>query len=261
MASVASKVFAITGGASGIGAATCQLLAQRGASVVCIGDISPEGFDSITKHIKKTNPLTQVNCAVVDITSSAEVERWIGTIIATYGNLHGAANIAGVAQGGGLRQTPAILEETDEAWARIMKVNLDGVFYCTRAEVRAMKDLPAGDRSIVNVASVAALHHVPDVFAYGTSKGACVYFTTCVAADAFPVGIRVNCVSPGITNTPLLPQFQPAAKSLEGIKESYRKEGLSLIEPEDVARSIVWLLSEDSRPVYGTNISVGACMP
>lgn len=197
MASVTSKIIAVTGGASGIGAATCRLLSKRGASVICIGDISSKGFDDITDTIKEINPSTQVQCTTLDVTSSTEVEQWMATIISTYGDLHGAANIAGIAQGAGLRQIPAILEETDEAWAGIMKVNLDGVFYCTRAEVRAMKGLPVGDRSIVNVGSVAGLYHVPDVFAYGTSKGACAYFTTCVAADTFPLGIRVNTVSPG----------------------------------------------------------------
>ncbi|KAI1801856.1 oxidoreductase [Daldinia bambusicola] len=261
MASVCSKIFAVTGGASGIGAATCQLLAQRGASVICIGDVSRNGLDSITQHIQEVNPSTKVQCTVLDVTSSAEVEDWVATIIATYGNLHGAANIAGIAQREEARQSPAIAEETNEDWARIMRVNLDGVFHCTRAEVRAMKDLPVCDRSIVNVASIAAFYHIPDVFAYGTSKGASVYFTNCVAADTFSLGIRVNSVSPGITNTPLLPQFQPTSSSVDDIKVSYQEKGFAVIEPDDVARTIVWLLSEDSRPVYGANINVGACMP
>jgi hypothetical protein len=62
----------------------------------------------------------------------------------------------------------------------------------------------------------------------------------------------------GITNTPLLPQFEPRAKGLDEIRQLYEKQGLPLIEPEDVARTIVWLLAEDSRPVYGANINVGA---
>lgn len=59
----------------------------------------------------------------------------------------------------------------------------------------------------------------------------------------------------------MLPQFAPAAKTFAEIEESYKAEGLTLIEPEDVARTIAWLLSEDSRPVYGANINVGACLP
>ncbi|KAH8599567.1 hypothetical protein B0O99DRAFT_649586 [Bisporella sp. PMI_857] len=197
MASVLSKIFAITGGASGIGAATARLLAQRGASILCICDIS------------------------------------------THGDLHGAANVAGIAQGAFLRQQPTIIEETDEDWSKIIKVNLDGVFYCTRAEVKAMKSFREKKICIVNVSSVASFYHRPDVYAYGT----------------------INCVSPGVTNTPLLPKFAPNMKTLSEAKDAYRKEGFSIIEPEDVARTIVWLLSEDSKPVYGTNINVGACLP
>jgi chanoclavine-I dehydrogenase len=197
MASVASKVFAITGGASGIGAATSRLLAKRGAAVICVGDISNNHFGELEQTIQELNPSTKIQCTILDVTSSTEVEQWILSIISVHGDLHGAANIAGIAQGAGLRSSPTILEETDETWHRVMKVNLDGVFYSTRAEVRAMKSLAAGDRSIVNIGSVAAFYHLPDVYAYGTSKGACTYLTTCVAADTFPFGIRVNTVSPG----------------------------------------------------------------
>jgi chanoclavine-I dehydrogenase len=65
----------------------------------------------------------------------------------------------------------------------------------------------------------------------------------------------------GITDTPLLPQFMPQAKTVDEVKEAYRKEGYPIIQPEDVARTIVWLLSDDSRPVYGANINVGAATP
>ncbi|KAL1860001.1 hypothetical protein Plec18167_009486 [Paecilomyces lecythidis] len=261
MASVSSKIFAITGGASGIGAATCRLLAQRGAATICVGDISDGNFDDVKKSIREINPSTQVHFTTLDVTSAAEVEQWIQNIISTFGDLHGAANVAGIAQGAGIRQSPTIVEEKDDEWNKIFKVNLDGVFYCTRAEVRAMKDLARGDRSIVNVGSIAALSHMPDVYAYGTSKGAAAYFTTCAAADGFPLGIRINSVSPGITDTALLPQFMPGAKTADEVKEAYKKEGFAIIKPDDVARTIVWLLSEDSCPVYGANINVGASVP
>jgi chanoclavine-I dehydrogenase len=197
MASVTSRIFAITGGTSGIGAATCRLLAERGAAVLCISDISSKNYDDLKRSIEKINPSTKVLYNTVDVTSPTKVGQWIRGIVSSFGDLHGAANVAGIAQGAGLRSTPTIAEETDEEWNKILNTNLNGVFYCTREEVRAMKDLPPGDRSIVNVGSIAGCSHVPDVYAYGTSKGACAYFTHCVAADAMPVGIRVNNVSPG----------------------------------------------------------------
>lgn len=164
---------------------------------MCIGDKSMEGLESIRHSILQMNPATRVEVTVLDITSSTEVATWLSQVVSTHGDLHGAANIAGIAQGGGLRDTPAIVDETDEEWARVMKVNLDGTFYCTRAEVSAMQHLPRADRTIVNVTSIAAFYHMPDVFAYGTSKGAAAYLTNCVAADVMPLGIRVNAVSPG----------------------------------------------------------------
>jgi chanoclavine-I dehydrogenase len=128
MTAVTSKIFAVTGGASGIGAATCRLLAQRGAAVLCVGDIANTSFEKLKSSIKDINPCTDVHCTVLNVASSTEVEEWMRSIISTYGGLDGAANVAGIAQGAGIRQAPTILEETDESWHKIMKVNLEGVF-------------------------------------------------------------------------------------------------------------------------------------
>lgn len=233
MASLTAKIFAVTGGASGIGAATCRLLAERGAGVICVADVSSTNFGSLQKSITEINSLTLVQCTVLDVTSSEDVNQWLRDIVSSHGNLHGAANIAGVAQGAGLRTTPTILAETDADWSRILKVNLDGVFYCTRAQVRAMTDLPKGNRSIVNVASIAAFSHMPDVYAYSTSKQACVHFTACVAADVFPLGIRVNCVSPGKADWMPLVTFDHVAPASNGKQESQTRRycpSLSLMQ-------------------------------
>ncbi|KAG5979912.1 hypothetical protein E4U55_004635 [Claviceps digitariae] len=98
-----------------------------------------------------------------------------------------------------------------------------------------MKDLPLAHRSIVNVASIATFFHVPDVYAYATFKS--------------------------ITNTPMLQQFGPKAQSLVETPKPNGDQGLPTSEADDVARTIVWFLSDDSRPVYGANINVGACPP
>ncbi|KAH8432026.1 chanoclavine-I dehydrogenase easD [Aspergillus melleus] len=261
MASVASRIFAITGGASGMGAATARLLAHRGAAAVAIGDLSTQHFPELIKSVKTINPSTEVHCTSLNVTSSSAVDEWVRTIVSTFGDLHGAANVAGIPQATGVRQSPNIAEEDEETWKKILSVNLDGVFHATKAQVRAMKDLQKGDRSIVNIASIASMMHSPDVFAYGASKAACAHFSTSVAKDTLASGIRVNAVSPGATVTPMLGKFIPQAKTEEQLKESWKKWGLELIGPDDVARTIVWLLSEDSRPVYGANINVGAGLP
>lgn len=198
MASMGSRIFAITGGASGMGASTARLLARRGAGAVCVGDLSTQNFSDLKDSIKKINPSTEAHCTSLDVTSSSAVDKWIRSVVSTFGDLHGAANIAGMPQASGIRQKPTILEEDEEQWKKIFGVNLDGVFYSTKAEVRAMKDLKKADRSIVNVASVASMMHTADVYAYTTSKAACAHFTSSVAKDTFPFGIRVNAVSPGM---------------------------------------------------------------
>lgn len=197
MTSMASRIFAITGGASGMGAATARLLALRGAGAVCVGDVSSNRFSELKESIKKLNPSTEVHCTALDVTSSSAVDKWVDNVVTTFGDLHGAANIAGIPQAAGIRQAPTILGEEEEQWKRVFSVNLDGVFHSTKAEVRSMMKLKPADRAIVNVASVASMTHSPDVYAYGTSKGACAFFTTSVAKDTFPFGIRINTVSPG----------------------------------------------------------------
>lgn len=109
-------------------------------------------------------------------------------------NLHGAANIAGTPQGTGRRKSPTILDKRDESWKRIFDINLNGVFYCTKAQALAMEDLALANHSIVNVASITALRHIPDTYAHHISKTACAKFSSSVAKDTFL--LRVNSVLP-----------------------------------------------------------------
>lgn len=182
-----------------MGAATCRLLAKRGAAGVCIGDWNTANFVKMEEELKEINPSTTVFTTKLDVSNPASVNSWISEIISKFGRLDGAANVAGVPQVSGNRKAPTILEETDEMWRRTMSVNIDGIFYCTRAEVKAMVDLPETQvrRTIVNVASLASMMHTPDTYAYGASKRACASFSSSVAKDVFPFGIRVNTVSPG----------------------------------------------------------------
>ncbi|KAL6240264.1 hypothetical protein RBB50_012830 [Rhinocladiella similis] len=254
--SVQGRVFAVTGGGSGMGAAICTLLAQRGARAVAASDLSKDGLDTLKASLKKINVETQVDCTVLDVTITSAVEDWIKGIVDKFGDLHGACNAAGFPQRIGETELPNILGEPTDAWNRVFKVNLDGVFYCTRAQIKAMKSLNKTDRGIVNISSMASLEHVPDIYAYRTSKAACAHFTQSVAKDCEPFGIRVNCVSPGSTQTPMLNQFMD-----EKILQGFMDRGWVLMEPTDVARAVVWLLSEDSRPVFGANLNVGAAIP
>lgn len=275
--SLAGKVFTITGGASGMGAATAKLLAQRSAAAVCIADRQVSLLEPIRNEINKTNPDTKVTATEVDVSSSYGVARWLDQVVAAFGHLDGCANVAGVAQPVGARGRPTILEETDEAWKKTLAVNLDGIMYCTREQVRTMVQLPKAPRAIVNVSSLASYIHTPDAYAYSASKRACASFSTSVAKDVHEFGIRVNTVSPGMsinaepdmqgcnwlthgvgaTLTPMMRQFfsdDSRDGSLEGL-------GMDLLQPLDIAKAIVYLLSEDSAKITGANLPVGLGIP
>jgi chanoclavine-I dehydrogenase len=192
---LASKVFAVTGGSSGIGLATCKCLAEKGAAGIHIGDFNDNAFASVVNELGKINSSTKVVTTKLDVSSSTDVESWVKKTVETFGRLDGAANVAGRPQKVADTELQ-ILGESRENWKRIMEVNLDGVFFCTQSEVRAMMSLSAAPRSIVNVASLASYLHPPQAYAYGASKAAVAFFSRSVAKETVWKGIRVNAVSP-----------------------------------------------------------------
>lgn len=199
MASIASKVFAVTGGASGMGLSTCKMLAERKAKAICIGDFNEQNFRAVQEELNKINPDTEIHMTKVDVSKSSSVQSWISGIISKFGQLDGAVNAAGLPQAVGDRKRDgsAISNESDETWSSILGVNLTGVFYSCREQIKAMRELPQSPRSIVNISSLASFIHGPDCFSYGVSKIGVAYLTQCIANEVLPIKIRVNCVSPG----------------------------------------------------------------
>jgi chanoclavine-I dehydrogenase len=283
--SLAGRVFGITGGASGIGLATASLLAQNGSKAIWIADRQTNLFDSVYTQLKAISPSVDIHLDNVDVSKSAEVDSWIDKIVTTSGALHGAANVAGVPEFAVMSDidTPMLVEQTDEEWRRIHSVNLDGMMFCTRAQFRVMHKMPKGSNpSIVNVSSLAAVLHGGQCYAYSTSKAATEHFTRSAAKDGFRHGIRVNGVLPGKlpcfislfvkiliqsfwlvgnTRTPMREEFFKGASD-EAVKDILKKMDLmGVVEPVDVGRAIVWLLSEDSLNVNGVSLTVGEGAP
>jgi NAD(P)-dependent dehydrogenase (short-subunit alcohol dehydrogenase family) len=148
----AGKVYAITGGASGIGLATVKLLAEQGA-IICFADVDATALAATETYLKEKG--ARFSATKVDVSKRAQVDAWIEGIVQTFGQLDGAANIAGVI--GKHHSIRSIGELDDDEWDRIIAVNLTGCMYCMRAELRNIKD----GGSIVNMASIQGITGKP----------------------------------------------------------------------------------------------------
>lgn len=146
------KVFAITGGASGIGLATAKSLAQKGA-IVCIADVDEAALDSAGSFFASQK--RSFKTSILDVSRRSDVESWIESIVSEFGRLDGAANVAGIIGKGHGRDAVADLD--DNEWDRIIAVNLTGMMYCLRAELNRVVD----GGSIVNVASIHGTKGMP----------------------------------------------------------------------------------------------------
>jgi NAD(P)-dependent dehydrogenase (short-subunit alcohol dehydrogenase family) len=143
--SMQGKIIAITGGASGIGLATAKLVASRGATI-CLADWDASALSAAESYF--TSLGVAFSASKVDVSKNSEVVSWIDSIIAQFGRLDGAANVAGII--GKHHGVRPVAELDDEEWDRIIAINLTGLMYCLRAELRKIADFG----SIVNITSV-----------------------------------------------------------------------------------------------------------
>ena len=222
------KVALVTGAASGIGAATVVLLRDRGATVIAADLQAADGV------------------VVLDVTDEAAVDACVATIVAEHGRLDLAANVAGTS--GAYAE---VADSGTDEWRRTLAVNLDGTYFCTRAELRAMLAGTTGG-AIVNVASGAARMGVAGLAAYSASKHAVLGLTKSAALEVARKGVRVNAVCPGSTRTPMLRAFAGSDEVFEAM--GGRSPMGRLGEPGEVAQAIVWLLSDDASFVTGATI-------
>jgi meso-butanediol dehydrogenase / (S,S)-butanediol dehydrogenase / diacetyl reductase len=236
------KVAVVTGAKSGIGLATAQLLATEGSSVVLadIRDARPEAAAIGSR----------CDAARVDVADPASVRQLVEGTVERFGRLDILVNNAGV----GLAKR---VTETDEAeWDRLMSVNLKGVFLCSKAAVLAMRRYGGG--VIVNVASELGIVGGSEIAAYCASKGGVVQLTKAMAVDHAVENVRVNCVCPGPVATSLLEAIIAAAPDPQAEERSIVSKTLlkRLGRPDEVARVILFLASEDASFMTGSIIAV-----
>ncbi|KAL8694868.1 MAG: hypothetical protein Q9218_000532 [Villophora microphyllina] len=258
MTSLEGRVIAVTGAASGIGKATAQLLAVRGASV-SIADVQQEGLQATVDAIKKESPNANVHSKIVNVASAQEVDSWIEETVKEFGKLDGAANLAGII---GKDAANKLTEEVDEEdFDRVIGVNLKGVFNCLKAELKVMKKQQQDDGvrgcSIVNASSVAGLLGYPKHIAYATSKHAVIGMTRTAAKEAAELNIRVNAIAPGPIDTPMMSNSVGPAGETEVSKGIVSRVAMKRYgTPNEVAKLIAFLLSEESSYITGDTIAV-----
>ncbi|NGO45664.1 MULTISPECIES: SDR family NAD(P)-dependent oxidoreductase [Streptomyces] len=231
----------VTGGASGIGRATADLLAAQGARVAVL-DRDTTGVDE---------PLVALRA---DITDDAQVRAAMAEASARLGGIDILVNNAGVGAAGTVEDNP------DEQWHRVLDVNVLGVVRTSRA---ALPSLRASDNAaIVNTCSIAATAGLPQRALYSASKGAVLALTLAMAADHVREGIRVNCVNPGTADTPWVSALLAASDdpTAERAALNARQPMGRLVTAEEVAAAIVYLASPAAASVTGTALAVDGGM-
>ncbi|SNX65493.1 NAD(P)-dependent dehydrogenase (short-subunit alcohol dehydrogenase family) [Streptomyces sp. TLI_55] len=227
----------VTGGASGIGRATAELLAARGAQVAVL-DLDPS---SVTK------PLLGFRA---DVSDDASVREAVAAAVAELGGLDVVVNNAGIGAVG-------TVEDNDDAeWHRVLDVNVVGMVRVSRAALPHLRR--SSHAAIVNTGSIAVTAGLPQRALYSASKGAVYSLTLAMAADHVREGIRVNCVNPGTADTPWIGRLldKAADPAAERAALEARQPTGRLVSPEEVAGAIAYLASPLSGATTGTSLAV-----
>lgn len=227
----------VTGGASGIGAATADMLHRRGARV-CSLDLDPD---------TAPDGCATLSCDVTDPRSTTEA---VGRAAERLGGLDVVVNNAGVGATGTLE------DSDDDTFRRVYEVNVLGTVRVSRAAMPHLRR--SGHAAIVNTCSVAATVGLPERAAYSASKGALLSLTLAMAADHLADGVRVNCVAPGTVETPwvrrLLADADDPAAARDRLEQ--RQPTGHLVSAEEVARAICGLASPHASSTTGSVVTV-----
>ncbi|HWR71021.1 MAG TPA: SDR family oxidoreductase [Dehalococcoidia bacterium] len=244
MGKLAGKVAVITGAGSGIGRASALLFAKEGAKIV-VADFVPPGGHETVKMIKEAGG--DAIFVEVNVSKSAEVQRMILAAVDTYGRLDIMFNNAGIQ--GKFIMTADLAEE---AWNSIVATNLTGAFLGSKYAIQVM--LKQGGGVIINTASTAGLIGLPGMPAYAASKAGIIQLTKVMALEYADKNIRVNCICPGGIVTPLSRiTADPATLKPEDFPPYRHVKAMPRFgDPEEVAKTALYLASDDSSFVTGT---------
>lgn len=249
MGRVQGKVALVTGGALGIGEAAARLLAREGAAVA-VTDVLDEAGQAVVRAIEAEGG--RARYWHMDVGDEASVARVFGEVVEAFGEITVLVNNAGIA--GANRPTHEI---TEEEWDLVQKVNVKGVFFCTKHAIPSMKRAKGG--SIIHLSSIYGLIGAPDSPPYHASKGAVRLMAKTDAMFYAPDGIRVNSLHPGYIWTPMVENHLRNS----GADVEAGKAGLAQLHPigklgeaDDIAYGILYLASDESKFVTGSELVI-----
>jgi NAD(P)-dependent dehydrogenase (short-subunit alcohol dehydrogenase family) len=241
------KAVMITGAASGIGEATAKEAAAEGARIL-LCDIDAEKGAAVAAAVGEA--ATYRDC---DVTDEAAVEAAVAATVAAYGRIDCAFNCAGI-----LGVVGNIGELPLDGWKRLIEVDLNGVFLCTKHQVNAMAEQGSG--AILNMASAAGLIGWPGASGYVAAKHGVVGLTKAAALEYAPQGIRVNAICPSYTITPMVEKdlFEDTLGNDEALIAAARANHPigRFAQPTEIAAAATWLLSDKASFVTGTAMPV-----
>lgn len=246
MPDLKGKVAIVTGARRGMGRTHALTLAKAGANVI-VSDISLEDCEKVVKEIEKEGgKAIAVKC---DVSKRNEVEAMVKKIVDKFGKVDILVNNAGICP------FKPFLELTEEDWDKVLDINLKGYFLCSQAAAKEMVKQKSG--VIVNIASVAMGQQgvgFPNIVHYCASKGGIAAMTEAMALELAPYNIRVNAISPGMIETPMIDSVKSDPKSMEGMLARVPMKRVG--QPQEVSNLVLFLASAESSYITGSTVVV-----
>jgi len=240
--SLAGQVVLVTGGSRGIGAAVARAAAAAGAAVAIGFRESAKAASTVVDSIRDSGSVADAFQA--DVSDPGETKQMFSAVESSYGRIDGLVNNAGI-----MPSSP-VVEMTDEEWSTVLRTNLFGPFYCSRAALPGM--LERGSGSIVMISSRLGQIGWPDLAHYSAAKAGLLGLTKSLAREVGPQGVRVNAVAPGFTITDMTRDIVDTESGRRRLEELPSRR---FPEPEDVAAAVLFLLSDAAAQFLGQTLS------